>query len=129
MSRFERAGGHLIFDPQARSVHEHAYTRAALWKRERAMGFNAWQFYDKWSRVEPGLADFMLFWSDPATIPPPSPWRRRLGDGLIRLLDRIAPASRLNRSLYERMVFSHRLEGVAAAWRMAHGQTGGQAEA
>jgi len=116
--RFERAGGRLIFDPQARAEHDHPLpSRAQLWRREYEMGITAWQFYEKWAAEAPDVAGEMAFWSDPAAIRPAPRWRRRLGEGLVGLLDRLAPASRLNERLFERMVFSQRLAGVAEGWR------------
>lgn len=115
---FEREGGRIVFDAEARATHEHPYEdRRALWGRERAMGYTAWLFWEKWSRVDPALTEFMIFWDDPAAIQPVSPWRRRLGEAGVALLDALAPDSALNWKLYERLIFSHRLEGVAAAWR------------
>jgi len=116
--RFERAGGRLIFDPRARAEHDHpAPSRAQLWRREYEMGITAWQFYEKWAAVAPDIVDEMIFWRDPAAIRPVPAWRRRLGEGLVGLLDRLAPASRLNERLFKRMVFSRRLAGVAEGWR------------
>jgi hypothetical protein len=116
--RFERAGGRLVFDREARAIHEHdSMTRAALWRREGEMGRTAWQFWRKWAAIDPALVEFMKFWDDPARIRTGPPWRRTLGDALIALLDRLAPASALTAKLYERMIFSHRLAGVAEAWK------------
>ncbi len=116
--RLERAGGKLVYDSQARADHIHPpMDRAALWHREREVGYTALQFWRKW---EPEAADqvaFMKFWDDPQGFRPGPRWRRRLGDMLIALLYRMAPASGLNGRLYERMVYAWRLEGVAEAWR------------
>lgn len=118
--RFERADGRLVFDREARAVHEHgAMSRAALWRREYEMGRTAWQFWSKWAAVDPALVQFMKFWDDAARLTPGPAWRRAAGEALIALLDKIAPASALNARLYERMIFSHRLAGVAAVWRDA----------
>ena len=116
--RFERAGGRVVFDAHARAIHDHpALSRAQLWRRENEMGFTAWQFWEKWHDEVSDVVEEMKFWDDPARIRPASPWRRRLGEGLIALLDRIAPSSRLNWRLYERMIFSYRLEGVAEGYQ------------
>lgn len=116
--RHERAGGRLIFDAQARAVHDHPFLpRSGLWRREYEMGITAWQFWDKWHHDVPEVGPFMKFWDDAAMVRPGPAWRRWLGDWAIALLDRIAPASELNKSLYERMVFAYRLAGVAEGWR------------
>lgn len=118
--RFERAGGRLIFEERAAGVHEHPpLSRARLWRREFEMGFTAWQFWEKWAAEEEPRIAKMRFWGDPAAIVPGPPWRRRLGEALIALLDAVAPGSALNGRLYERMIFARRLAGVAASWRQA----------
>jgi glycosyltransferase involved in cell wall biosynthesis len=118
--RFHRAGGRLRFDPAAGALHEHPpMTRPDLWRREREMGYTAFQFAEKWRADAPDWVARMIFWDDPAALRPGPVWRRALGKGAIGLLDAIAPGSALNARLYERMVFAHRLEGVAEAWRDA----------
>jgi GT2 family glycosyltransferase len=119
--RFARAGGRVRFEAAAAATHDHpGLGRAQLWDRERQMGWTAWQFAEKWRPDEPAFVARMQFWDDPAAIPSPSHLRRRLGAAACAALDLLAPGSRLNARLYERMVFSHRLEGVAQAWRAAH---------
>ncbi len=52
--RFERLGGRILFDPQARASHDHPrMTRAGLWGREREMGRTALIFAQKWADVSP----------------------------------------------------------------------------
>jgi GT2 family glycosyltransferase len=120
--RFARAGGRTRFEAAAAAIHDHpGLDRAQLWDRERQMGWTAWQFAEKWRRDEPTFVARMQFWDDPAAISSPSPPRRRLGAMACAALDALAPGSRLNARLYERMVFSHRLEGVAQAWRAVMG--------
>lgn len=120
--RFERAGGRIVFDPEARAVHEHPrMAREALWRREREMGRTALVFAEKWSVDAPAAVATMKFWADPSSLKAPAPWRQNLGNAATGLLDRFAPSSALNRKLYERMVWSQRLAGVAEAWRELHG--------
>lgn len=119
--RLERAGGRIVFDPEARGLHDHPAMRPAqLWRREYEMGITAWQFWEKWIRDAPEAAEKMRFW--PAARPERAeqsgpPWRRRLGGALVGLVDRVAPQSRLNWRLYERMIFAHRLAGIAEGRR------------
>ncbi len=116
--RFERLGGRILFDPQARASHDHPrMTRAGLWGREREMGRTALIFAQKWADVSPEAVSAMKFWPDPSALVPPPAWRAALGDRLAGLLDRFAPDCRLNWKLYERMIWSQRLAGVAEAWR------------
>lgn len=116
--RFERAGGRIVYDERAAGSHEHpSPSRAQLWRREYEMGITAWQFWEKWSGTEAARIAKMRFWDDPAAIRIGPPWRRRLGAALIGVLDVVAPASRLNWRLYERMIFTHRLAGVAEGKR------------
>lgn len=123
--KFERAGGRIIFDHEARAVHEHPFSdRHALWRRERAMGINAYLFWEKWAGIDPAAVEFMKFWDDAAALGEGSALRRRIGDALIAVTDRAAPASKLNAALYERMVFTHRLEGVAEGWRISQSRAG-----
>lgn len=115
--RFERSGGRIIFDPEARARHRHPQlSREQLWQREYEMGITAWQFCEKWQDDAPEVVEEMRFWGDPADLKPAARWRRWLGDRLIGLAERLAPESRLNAALYERMIFAHRLSGVAEAW-------------
>lgn len=119
--RFERLGGRIVFDPEARATHDHPQmTRAGLWGREREMGRTAFIFARKWGDISPEAVAAMKFWFDASALIPPQPWRTALGDRLIGLLDRFAPASRLTARLYERMIWSQRLAGVAEAWRDIH---------
>lgn len=121
--KFERAGGRIIFDREARAVHEHPFSdRHALWRRERAVGINAYIFWEKWAAVDPAAVAFMKFWDDAAALGEGSRLRRAIGDALIGALDRLAPGSKLNERLYERMVFAHRLAGVAEGWRIVQGR-------
>ena len=116
--RFERSGGRLIFDPEARAVHEHPpMPREALWRREREMGRTAYQFAKKWKTEAPDAVAAMKFWDDPAALRPGPQWRRRLGDRLAGALDRWAPEHALTARVYERLAWAARLEGVAEAWR------------
>lgn len=116
--RLARVGGRLRFDPQARAVHDHpGMTRRALWRREREMGYTAWQFYEKWRTEAPEEVAWMKFWDDPASLSPGPAWRLAVGRALIALLDAAAPASTFNACMYERMVYACRLRGVAEAWR------------
>ncbi len=120
--RLERIGGRVVFDPAARAVHEHPpMTRAQLWRREREMGRSAWLFADKWAAEAPAAVAAMKFWNDPAALAPPPAWRTALGERLIGLAERFAPGSEINRRLYERMIWSQRLAGVAEQWRESQG--------
>lgn len=116
--RLARAGGHIVFDPEARAVHAHPpLNRRALWRREREMGYTALQFWLKWVEAEPATAEQVRFWEDPSRIRPPMRARRLFGETAVAVLDRLAPSSRLNERCYERLIFSYRLEGVAQAHR------------
>jgi GT2 family glycosyltransferase len=120
--RFRRAGGRIVFDPEAAATHDHGpMGRGDLWRRERQMGYTAWQFAEKWRGEEPAFVKEMQFWDDPAAIAPPSALRRCLGEIAVAALDALAPNSALNWKYYERLVFSYRLEGVAEAWRTLGG--------
>lgn len=116
--RFELAGGRIRFDAEARAIHDHpGMTRARLWRREFEMGVTAWQFWNKWATTQRDRIEFMRFWDDPAAIRIGPSWRRGLGGAALAVLDRFAPDSSLNRRLYQRMVFTHRLRGVRDGWR------------
>lgn len=116
--RFERAGGRLIFDDRARAEHVHpGMGRRQLWRREEEMGYTALQFYEKWKTLAPEAFTEIRFWPEPEALVIPPRWRTWLGECFVALLDGIAPASKLNRACYERMIFSHRFRGIAAAWR------------
>ncbi len=118
--RFEREGGRIVFDPEARAVHDHRWRgRAALWRREREAGYTAFQFWSKWQALAPGAIRSMKFWDDAAALRPGPPWRRELGDWLVALTEKIAPRSAVHARLVERMIFAARLEGVHEAWRDA----------
>ncbi|MCE5229198.1 glycosyltransferase [bacterium] len=119
--RFERAGGRIVFDPDALATHEHPQmSRADLWRREREMGRTALVFAEKWYFDAPGAVAAMKFWSDPSRLRPAPAWRTAIGDRLVAMFDKIAPGSIVTRWLYERMVWSQRLAGVAEAWRDLH---------
>ncbi len=111
--RFHRAGGRLIFDPEARAVHAHpALSRADLWRREFAVGVTAYQFWAKWRHED---LRFMKFWAD---APRPGPaWRRAVGRAVIELLERLAPGSPWLPRLYERLIYSYRHAGLAEGIR------------
>jgi GT2 family glycosyltransferase len=112
--RFERAGGRLIFDAQAKAVHAHrAMTRRDLWSREFQIGITAYQFWSKWRNED---LQFMKFWGD---APSPGPlWRRRLGSVAIEVLEHAAPNASLLDRLYERMIYSWRHAGAAEGMRL-----------
>lgn len=115
--RFERGGGRIVFDAAAAAVHDHGpIALEALLERERQMGYNAWLFAEKWRFHEPACVQRMMFWGSPDAIAPPSEARRACGRVLVRVLDCVAPGSSLNRRMYERLVFSYRLQGVRQAW-------------
>ncbi|MBI3737322.1 glycosyltransferase, partial [Candidatus Sumerlaeota bacterium] len=47
--RFEKGGGRIIFDAEAKAIHNHPYLkRSDLWQRELKSGMNAYLFWDKW---------------------------------------------------------------------------------
>lgn len=110
--RFKKSGGKIIYDECAKAVHEHpAMTRSELWKREYSNGYTAWIFWEKWN-TDPEIA-FMKFWSDK---PNPGPaWRRRLGEIVIEIIERWSPDSAWMFGLYERVMYSNRHAGAAAA--------------
>ena len=116
--RFERAGGRLVYDPEARAVHAHrTMTRGDLWEREFQGGITAYQFWSKWRSDD---VKFMKFWKDDDRGG--AAWRRSLGAAAIEVVERIAPGSRLLSNLYERMIYSYRTAGVAEGRRL-HGES------
>jgi len=117
--RFERSGGRLVFDSKAKARHEHGMTHGMLWRREWEMGFSAWHFWNKWSHEAGNEVRWMKFWDDASKLNPGAAWKTALGHQLIRMIDRFAPRSSLASRLYERMVFSCRLRGVAEAFRQS----------
>jgi glycosyltransferase involved in cell wall biosynthesis len=122
---FERTGGKLVFDPKARARHEHGgITRRQLWQRERELGFTAWQFWEKWSVTAGDEIRWMKFWGNPEKLKAGPAWRTAMGHHLVGLADRLAPKSSLASHLYERMIYSCRLSGVAEAYRQSRHKPG-----
>lgn len=112
--RFVRAGGRIVFDDQAKAIHNHRpMGRRDLYEREISVGVTAYQFWDKWRNDE---VAFMKFW-DEDSRPGPA-WRRGLGRLSVEVLERVAPNSALLAKCYERLVYSYRHVGVCEGRRL-----------
>ncbi len=114
--RFARAGGVILYDEQAKAIHNHPHmTRRDLWRREFEHGITAFQFWDKWRNDD---VKYMKFWDDTA-LPAGSALRRSVGAALIEATEKLLPNSRWLPPLYARMVYACRHAGVAEAMRRA----------
>jgi GT2 family glycosyltransferase len=111
--RLERRGLRIVHHPRAFATHHHPrVSLEALCRREYEMAFSAAYFFDKW-RDEPEIKKDR-FWPDGMDLrrTAPSALRRAVGKALIHAFEAVWPSSFLLTSLYNRLIWSFRYEGL-----------------